>query len=118
MSVSGHNLIRTLKNLSGRMFGYESCAFCGDRANWKPWMDPINVGDSDDGEIEYQIPLCKECFFTRDLNEVLNAIKADITEANNFHKKFDADPAYRDTEQEYIIAAVEVIKHHTGGTPR
>ena len=116
MQAFGYNLKRAFKNLGGRMSGYERCVFCGDRENWKPWVDTINVSESKENKkIEYEMPICKDCFCSQSLNSVLNALKADITDDNNFCWNFGAAPAYTDAELEQIINQVTQAKNKIAG---
>lgn len=118
MQVTGYTLKRAFNNLIGRMFGHMSCVFCGDRANWKPWMDTINVSESRESfkKIEYELPVCTDCFAKQPLINVLNAVKADIDEYNNFCRSFGAAPAYGDADLELVMSAVEALKSKYGGT--
>ncbi len=111
MQASVYNLIRVLNNLWGRTFGYESCAFCRDRANWKLWVEPISLSDAKENkQIEYELPVCEDCFSIRPILEIMNAVKADITDNNNFCLSFRADPIYSEADMELIMDAVTALK--------
>ena len=109
MQVSGYNIKKALSNLMGRLTGYESCVFCGDRGNWKPMMGNVCVS-AKDKKIEYELPMCEECFASQPLNAVLHAINAGISEYNNFCRSLKASPAYSDADQELIMSAVCALK--------
>ena len=97
------------------MSGYEICVFCGDRENWKPWVE-LNISDSNENKkLDYELPVCKDCFGSQPLNELMNAVKADITDDNNFCRSFGADPVYSNADQGLIMSAVEVLKSKKGG---
>lgn len=102
-------VIRKIKNFMGRLTGYDKCVLCGDRANWKQMMGTINVGNKD-RKIEYELPMCEECFSNRPLNEVLHAINAGISESNNFCRSLKVAPVYSTADQELIMAAVCALK--------
>lgn len=109
-------LNRQIKNFIGLLLGHEKCVFCKDRANWKPWLVPINVSDPEKHKkITYELPVCEDCFCSQPMNSVLNAIKADITDDNNFCRKFGAAPAYTDAEREKITNQVTQAKNKIAG---
>lgn len=109
-------LKRHIKNFKGWLFGYEKCVFCKDRQNWKPWLAPINISDPEEHKkITYEMPMCEDCFCSQPMNSVLNAIKADITDDNNFCRKFGAAPAYTDAELEQITNQVTQAKIKIAG---
>lgn len=110
MLKAGHNLTRAINNLVGRMLGYEKCAFCGDRSNWKTWIDAIIFNPEDNKGIEYELPLCEGCFSSQPLIEIINAVKKDIMDDNNFCQSFGAAPAYSDADQELIMSGVKKLK--------
>ncbi len=102
MQASVYNLKRMFRNMAGQIFGHEHCIFCGDRANWKPWTKL--------GVCEYEMPVCRDCFGSQSLTEIMNAIKADIIDNNNFCLSFRADPIYSDADEKLIMNAVTVLK--------
>ena len=116
MNFGKKELNRHINNFKGLLFGYEKCVFCKDRANWKPWLAPINVSKSKENKkIEYEMPMCEDCFCSQSLNSVLNSIEADITDDNNFCRKFGAAPAYTDAEREKILNQVTQDKNKNAG---
>jgi len=116
MNFGKKELNRQIKNFIGMLLGHEKCVFCKDRANWKPWLNPINVSESKENKkIEYEMPMCGDCFCSQSLNSVLNSIEADITDDNNFCQKFGAAPAYTDAEREKIINHVTQAKNKIAG---
>ena len=118
MQAFGYNLKRAFKNFIGRMSGYERCVFCGDRANWKSWMEDISLINSTDGKVKsngYKPPVCIECLSRQKLDAVLHAVNADISEHNNYCRDFGAEPYYSDTEQEQIMNQVTQAKNKIAG---
>lgn len=121
MQAFGYNLKRAFKNFIGRLFGHEKCVFCGDRANWKPWMEDISLGTSTDGKVKsngYKPPVCIECLSSQKLDAVLHAVNADISEHNNYCRGFSAEPYYSDAEQEQIMNQVTQAKNKIAGVSR
>ena len=103
---------KQIQNLIGMLFGYDKCVFCKDRQNWKPWADHINVSDPEENKkIEYEMPMCHDCFCSQPLNSVQHAIKADITDTNNFCRSLRAEPLYSDADQELIMNEVTQAKN-------
>lgn len=117
LSRSVVKLKNGFNNLRGRMFGYEGCVFCGDRANWKPWADVIRAEDGSGKEVSFEPPICSECFGSRDLDEVLYAIKTVITETNNTCRSYGCEPYYGDEEMKLIMDAAAELKMHSGCKP-
>lgn len=97
------------KNLAGRLTGDEPCMFCGDRANWKPMMGNISVS-AKDKKVEYDLPMCEDCFSSRPLNEILHQVNAGISKHNNFCRSFGAEPDYSNDDEKLIMDAVEALK--------
>lgn len=108
MHISGYNIKRVIKNLIGRLTGHESCVFCGDRENWKPWMERVKSNG-------YQPPVCIECLSSQKLEAVLHAVNADMSEYNNFCRGFGAGSYYSDAEQEQIMNQVTQAKNNIAG---
>ena len=118
MQAFGYNLKRASKNFIGRLFGYEKCVFCGDRANWKPWVE-LNISDpKENNKLDYELPVCGDCFGSQPLNEIMNAVKADITDDNNFCRSFGDDPVYSDADQGLIMRHVTQAKSKIAGVSR
>lgn len=118
MTFGKKELKRHIKNFKGWLFGYEKCVFCKDRQNWKPWQAPINISDPEEQKkITYELPVCEDCFCSQPMNSVLAAIIADITDDNNFCRKFGAAPAYTDEERERIMNQVSQAKNKVTGVP-
>lgn len=95
----------------GRMLGYVRCDSCGDRSNWKPWVDIIRVSDA---KVEYEMPVCENCFYSLPLIGIINIVKKDITDDNNFCRNYGFHPVYSDADQEQIMSAMEMMKSAYG----
>lgn len=117
MQVSGYNIKKAFKNLMGKLTGHESCVFCGDRANWKPWADVISVKDSSGKDVSSEPSICSECFGSRGLDEVLYAVKKCITETNNTCRSYGCEPYYSNADQKLIMDAAAERKMHSGCKP-
>lgn len=114
MQVSDYNIKKAFKNLMGKLTGYESCVFCGDMANWKPWTDVIAAEDSSGKEVSFEPSICSECFGSRGLDEVLYAVKKGITETNNTCRSYGCEPYYSDADQTLIMDTAAELKMHSG----
>ncbi len=73
-------------------------------------MGTINVGNKD-RKIEYELPMCEECFASQPLNALQHAINAGISEYNNFCRSLKVAPAYSGADQELIMSAVHALKN-------
>ena len=115
MNFGKKELKRQIDNFIGMLTGYEKCAFCGDRSNWKEWVDTITVRDANSKQINYELPMCTDCFVVKPLDALLSSVNESIAEDNKFCRSFGAAPAYSDADQWLIRSAIEELKKQFRG---
>lgn len=115
MTFGKKELNRYLGNFIGLLKGYDKCVFCGDRSNWKEWIDVITVTGANNKKIEFELPMCADCFVDKTLKDLLSSVNKTIAESNKFCQGFGAPPYYSDADQIRIRSAIEELKKQFRG---